>query len=91
MTCRSKLAKIVPIENGGHLENLFFASSPEPKSQLTPNMVGSVGVTYGSKVVKIFPMGNPRWRHGRHLENLFFASSPEPKGQLTPNLVGSIR
>ena len=73
--------------HGGHLENLFFASSPEPKSQLTPNMVGSLGVTCRSKIAKIVQIGNPRWLH---LENLFFASFPEPKGQLTPNLLGSI-
>ena len=59
---------------------IFFASSPEPKGQLTPNLVGSIGVTYRSKIAKIV-----------HLENLFFAPSPEPKGKLTPNLLGSIR
>ena len=32
-----------------HLENLFFASSPEPKDQLTPNLLGSIGVTCRSK------------------------------------------
>ena len=50
VTCRSKIAKIVPTVNpngrhGGHLENLFFASSPNPKSQLTRNLVGSIRVT----------------------------------------------
>ena len=39
MICRSKKAKIVPIGNpgwslGGHLENLFFASSPKLKKQI---------------------------------------------------------
>ena len=29
-----------------HLENLFFASSPKPKGQLTPNLLGSIGVTF---------------------------------------------
>ena len=57
-------------------------------TQLTRYLVGSSGVTYRSKIAKIVPIGNPRWRH---LENLFFVSSPEPKGQLTPNLLGSIR
>ena len=28
-----------------HLENLFFASSPELKGQLIPNLLGSIGVT----------------------------------------------
>ena len=36
MTCRSKIAKIVPSRN------LFFISSPEPKGQLTWNLVGSI-------------------------------------------------
>ena len=40
VTCRTKIAKIVPIGNprchhGYHLENLFFASSPELKGKLT--------------------------------------------------------
>ena len=42
--CKSKLAKIVSIEiqdgrYGGHLENLFCDSSPDPKGQLTRNSV----------------------------------------------------
>ena len=45
----------------GRLENLFFASSPEPKGQLTPNLLGSIRVTCRSKVAKIVPIGNPRW------------------------------
>ena len=68
------------------LKKLFFASSPEPKGQLTPNLVGSIRVTCRSKIAKIVPIKN---QHGRHLENLFFASS-ELKGHLTQNLVGSI-
>ena len=71
--------------DGSHLENLFFASSPEPKGQLTPNLLGSIGVTCRSKITKIVPIVRG------HLENLFFASSPNPKCQLTRNLVGSIR
>ena len=47
--------------HGGHLENLFLASSLKPKSKLTPNMVGSIGVSYRSKITKIVPIGNPRW------------------------------
>ena len=69
------------------LKIYFFASSPKPKSQLTPNMVGNIGVTYRSEIAKIVPIGNPRWPPDSHLENPFFASSPEPKGQLTPNLL----
>ena len=60
------------MQDGGHLENLFFASSPKPKSQLTPNLVRSIGVTYRSKIAKIVPIGN-----------LFFVSSPEPQSFLT--------
>ena len=30
VTCRTKTAKIVLVGNGGHLENLFFTSSPTP-------------------------------------------------------------
>ena len=44
------------------------------KGQLTWNLAGSIGMTYRSKIAKIY----------------FFASSPKPKSQLTPNLVGSI-
>ena len=68
---------------------LLFASS-EPKGLLTINWVGSIGVTYRSKIAKIVPIGNPRWPPWWHLENLVFASSPKPKSQLTPNLLGSI-
>ena len=64
--CRSKIAKIVPIGNPRwppwqHLENLFFASFPEPKGQLTSNLLGSIGVTCRSKIAKIMPIWNPRW------------------------------
>ena len=50
VTCRSKIAKIVSIgiqdgHHGHHLENLFFASTPEPKGQLTRNLVGIIRVT----------------------------------------------
>ena len=63
MTCRSK------IHDGRHLENLFFASTPKPRSKiakiakslLTPNLVGGIGVTYRAKIAKIMPIGNPRW------------------------------
>ena len=50
------------------MENLFFPSSPEPKGQLTPNLLGSIGVTcITSKIAKIML-----------IINLFFASSPNP-------------
>ena len=38
--CRSE---IQDGRHGSHLENLFFSSSPEPKGQLTRNLVGAVG------------------------------------------------
>ena len=40
--------------HGGHLENLFFASSPEPKGQLTRNFVGSIRETCRSKIAIFF-------------------------------------
>ena len=43
--------------HGGQLENIFFASSPEPKGQLTRNFVGRIGVTGRSKIAKIVPIG----------------------------------
>ena len=67
VTCRKqKMAKIVRSEiqdgrHGSHLENLLFTSSPKPKSQLTSNLLGSITVTYRSKIAKIVPIGNPRW------------------------------
>ena len=71
------------------LKILFFASTPKPKSQLTPNLVGSIRVTYRSKVAKIGRFEIQDGHNGSHLENLFFAASSEPKGHLTPNLLGS--
>ena len=47
--------------HGRHLENIFFASSPEPKGQLTPNLLGSIRVTCRSKIAKVVPIGNPSW------------------------------
>ena len=54
------MAKIVPKEvqdgrRGGYLENLFLTSSPEPKGQLTRNMVGSIGVTWLLLVIMTLP------------------------------------
>ena len=42
---------------------LKISSSPKPKCQLTPDLVGSIGVTCRSKskIAKIVPIGNPRW------------------------------
>ena len=66
MTCRSKKLKscqsdIQDGHHGSHLENLFFTSSPEPKDQLTQNLVGSIGMTRRSKIAKIVPIVNPSW------------------------------
>ena len=69
--------------HGGHLENLFFTSSPKPKSQLTLNLVGSNEVTYSFKWLKLFRLEIQHGCHGGNLENLFFTSSPELKGLLT--------
>ena len=65
----------MPIGNPRYLENLFFASSPKPKSHLTPNLVGSIEVAYRlKKKLKSFRSEIQDARHGGHLENLFFAS-----------------
>ena len=53
-----------------HLENLFFASSPELKGQLTRNLVGSIGVTRRSKIAKIMPIVNPSWLPFRVCSNV---------------------
>ena len=39
----------------------FFTSSPEPKGQLTQNLLWSIRVTCRSKIAKIVPIENPRW------------------------------
>ena len=67
------------------LKIYFSLLSPKPKSQLTPNLVGSIGVTYRSKIAKIIRSEIQDGHYGGHLENQFFASSPEPKGLLTLN------
>ena len=68
VTCRSKIEKkilfwlvIQDDHHGGHLENLFFASSPEPKGQLTWNLVRIIKVTCRSEITKIVPIRNTRW------------------------------
>ena len=55
-TCRSKLAKLVPIEckNGRHLENLSSTSSPEQKGQSTQNLAGSIRETFKQKIAESF-------------------------------------
>ena len=55
----------------------------EPKGQLTQNFIGSIEVTYRSKVLKSFWL---EIQDGRHFENLYWTSSLEPKGQLARNL-----
>ena len=73
------------------LKIYFYSSSPEPKGQLTPNLLGSNGGgLVDQKYLKSCQSEIQNGHHGSHLENLFFAASPEPKGQLTPNLLGSI-
>ena len=61
-TCRSKLfqSEIQDGHHGGHLKSLFCVSSPEPKGQLTLNLVESIGATCRSKIDKIVLIGNPR-------------------------------
>ena len=44
----------------GHLENLFFAYSPELKGQSTQNLVGSIEVTFRSKLAKIVLIGKSK-------------------------------
>ena len=47
--------------NGGYLEHIFCPLSPEPKGQMTRNLMGSFIVTCKQKVTKIVPTGNPGW------------------------------
>ena len=66
VTCRSKVAKIIPIgsqdgSHGGHLENLFCTCCPGPKGQLIWNLIWSIGATCRSKIAKIILIRNPRW------------------------------
>ena len=66
VTCRSKLAKIVPF---GNLRwppwqptwKSIFCSISWPQSQLPPNKVGSIRVTYRSKIAEIVPNRYQRW------------------------------
>ena len=50
---KSKMAAILKI--------CYFASSPEPKGQLTWNLVEGIRVICRSKIAKIVMIGNPRW------------------------------
>ena len=49
--------------------------------------VGSIGVTYWSKIAKIVPIGNPRWLPRWPSWKSIFLASSESKGQMTQNLV----
>ena len=53
--------------HGRQFKNLLRTSS-ETQGHSNPNLVGSIRVTYISKLAKIIPIGNPR---RPHLENLF--------------------
>ena len=79
MLLKSLRSEVQYWRQGRYLENLFYASSPEPKGQLTQNFVGGIGATCRTKIAKIVSIQDG---HGGHLENLFCTSSPEPKVQL---------
>ena len=67
---------------------IYFFASPKPKNQLTLNMVGSIRVTYRSKIAKIVPVGNPRWPPWQpSWKSTFCFFSWTEKA---PNLLGSI-
>ena len=54
------------------------------RSQLTWNLIGSIGVTCWSKTAKIVPIENPRWLPSwKTISNHF----PEEKGQMTWNFI----
>ena len=83
MTCRSKKTKIVWIKNQ-NLENLF-CTSPEPKGQLTENLVRSIE---DFKIKTSLNRSNWKIQDGHHSSH-FKAYSPEPKRQPTQNAVVS--
>ena len=61
VTCRSKIAKILPIGNPRwppSWKSIFRFFS---RNQLTPNLLGSIRATCRSNKVKIMSVGNPRW------------------------------
>ena len=88
MICRSKIAKIISIKiedsrRGGRLENLFFASPPEPKKPIDLKLGrkhrGDLLIKTNinryerkSKIAAVVVI----------LKIFVFASTPEPKGQL---------
>ena len=83
VTCRQTVAKLLRSKiqdgcRGGHLKNLFFASSPKPKG----NMVGKIAVIK-NQIKKWLKSFQTEIQDGGHPENLFFASFPEPKDLLT--------
>ena len=45
-------SEIQDSRHGGHLENLYGTSSPQPKGQLTQNYIGSIEATYRSEIGK---------------------------------------
>ena len=66
VTSRSRIDKKVPIGTPRwppwwQFENVFYASSPEQKGQLTQNLIGSIGMTFKSKKGKVVQTRNPRW------------------------------
>ena len=63
------------------IENLFFASSSEPKGQLIPNLVGSVRVTCRSKIAKIHADRKSKMAAMVAILKIYFSlrSSPKPK------------
>ena len=76
--------------HGCHLENLFFASSPELKDQLSRNLVGIIEVTCRSKIAKIVPIGNTRWLPQLPSWKAILNFFSWIEGQLSWNLIGSI-
>ena len=83
------LSEIQDGRHGSHSKNLSFASSPEPKGQLTWNLVRFIEVTYRSKVAKIVSIGNTRWLLPSWKSILNFLSLIE-RAPLTRNLIWSI-
>ena len=84
-TCRSKIAKIILIENPRWSPKQpcwksilnFFSWT---RMAIASNFIGSIEVTCRSKVAKIVLIGNPRWPPSwKSILN----SSLEPKDQLT--------
>ena len=59
--------------------NLSWPFTLEPKGQLIRNFIGSIEVTYRSKLSKIFLIGNPRWPlSGKSVLNFFSWTEKRP-------------